>query len=69
MIGLEETDVAKVLAALGAKLPHVAAAIVREDLDVEQVDALLVILDGTTHHVRELRFRWFGTVVGEDDQT
>lgn len=62
MIGLEDTDVAKVLAALGAKAPKVAAAIVREDLTVEQVDALLTILGDTAHHVRELRFRWFDGV-------
>ncbi|MGH3861037.1 hypothetical protein [Actinokineospora sp.] len=59
MIGLEDTDVAKVLAALGAKAPKVAAAIVREDLTVEQVDALLTILADTAYHLYELRLRWF----------
>lgn len=63
MIGLEDTDVAAVLAALGAKAPKVAAAIVREDLTVDQVDALLTILADTSHHVRELRFRWFDGVI------
>ncbi|CRK61395.1 hypothetical protein [Alloactinosynnema sp. L-07] len=63
MIGLEDTDVATALAMLAAKAPQVSAAIVREDLTVEQVDALLAILTHTRHHMRELRFRWFGVLV------
>lgn len=60
MIGLEDTDVAKALAMLAAKAPQVSAAIVREDLTVEQVDALLAILAETARHIQELRSRWFG---------
>lgn len=59
MNGLEDTDVAKARSMLAAKAPRVAAAIVREDLTVEQVDALLVILADTAYHLRELRSRWF----------
>ncbi|HVK23586.1 MAG TPA: hypothetical protein VM677_19715 [Actinokineospora sp.] len=64
MIGLEDTDLAKALAMLAAKLPEVSAAIVCEDLDIKQLDALLAILADTTHCVRDLRCRWFGTRAG-----
>ncbi|CRK58706.1 hypothetical protein [Alloactinosynnema sp. L-07] len=60
MIRIEDTDIAKALAMLAAKAPQVSAAIIREDLAVEQIDALLTILTDTTGYVRELRFRWFG---------
>ncbi|WP_436501483.1 hypothetical protein [Actinokineospora sp. HUAS TT18] len=63
MIRLEDTDIAKALAMLAAKAPLVSAAIIREDLAVEQVDALLTILANTTDCVRELRFRWFGVEI------
>jgi hypothetical protein len=69
VIGLEDTDVAKALAMLAAKAPRISAAIIREDLDVEQVDALLTILVDTANHVRELRVRWFGSTVEIDDRS
>lgn len=69
MIGLEDTDVAKALAMLAAKAPQVSAAIVREDLTVEQVDALLAILAEAARHIQALRSRWFGAVVGTGDST
>ncbi|HVK24325.1 MAG TPA: hypothetical protein VM677_23465 [Actinokineospora sp.] len=69
MINIEDTDLAKALAMLAAKAPQVAAAIIREDLGIDQVDALLAILAETERFVRDLRLRWFGREIEDSDDS
>lgn len=57
MIGLEDTDLAKALAALGQQAPRLAAAIVTEETSPEGVERLADTLDQLAAQVRLYRLR------------